>query len=210
VAAGVRHRYRVWFSKTGPLRFISHHDLMRVFQRAVRRAGIPVRFSQGFNPRPRISYLAPLPVYHEGLRELLVIDLQVPLPPSQLQTQLAAQLPPGLEIVGVEEIPANKRTRVSHFLYALHLPSPAQIDLSRASLDDLLIQRERKDGTAQSIRVGDYLRDISFQPDTIRIKLEVTEGRTIRPEELLRALNIFPHGTPEYPRIVRDAVEVED
>jgi len=209
VAAGARHRYRVWFEKSGPLPFISHHDLMRLFQRAVRRAGIPISFSQGFNPRPKISFLAPLPVYHEGLREILVIHLEEPLPTSQLRAELSSQLPQGLRIVQIETVPPGRKTRVSSFLYSVYLPLPPDFDPSAIPLQTLVVRRNRKDGTEQTLRVGDYLRDISFQPDSIRIKLDVTDGRTIRPEEFLRALGLFPVDASQHPRIVRDAVEVE-
>lgn len=210
MAAGVRHRYRVWFAKTGPLRFISHHDLMRLFQRAIRRADLPISFSQGFNPRPRISYLAPLPVYHEGLREILVIDLEQPRDPRQIIQDLSPQLPEGLRIVDLRQVPSNKRTRVTSFLYTLHLTSPLDAGFRPPAVHNLLIRRKSKNGAERTMLVADYLRGMSFQPDAICIKLEVIDGRTLRPEELLRALNLFLVHASEHPRIVRNAVEVEN
>ena len=68
-------RIRTRFRKTGELKAISHLDLMRTFERALRRTGLPLRMSEGFNPRPRLSFPAALPVGIEGLNEIMEFDL---------------------------------------------------------------------------------------------------------------------------------------
>ena len=71
----MRHRLAIRYAIKGDLRFLSHQDTLRLFQRAFNRAGIPIRFSEGFNPRPRISIAMPRPVGVESCDELLVIEL---------------------------------------------------------------------------------------------------------------------------------------
>jgi len=84
------------FSKEGEARFLSHHDLIRLFERALRRAGLPVRMTQGFNPHPKFAILSALPLGLEGEEEALEVHFDNPVPPAEALERLAAQLPPGI------------------------------------------------------------------------------------------------------------------
>jgi radical SAM-linked protein len=74
-----RSKFRVRFAKTGTLRFVSHHDLMHVFERIFRRADLPIPTSQGFNPRPRMWFAMPLALGIVGLREVLEFEVAASL-----------------------------------------------------------------------------------------------------------------------------------
>ncbi|MGH7145258.1 MAG: TIGR03936 family radical SAM-associated protein [Planctomycetota bacterium] len=87
------------FRKTGLLRFLSHHDLMTVFARAVRRAALPIRWTAGFNPQVRLSLPAALEVGVAALADPLELELTAWLPPPQVQARLNRCLPPDLQIV---------------------------------------------------------------------------------------------------------------
>ncbi len=93
-----RWRLRLCFSKTGRLRFISHLDFIRAFERAVRRAGLPVSMSEGFSPAPRIAYGWPLPVGMAGLGEYLDMELKRRVPPEEVAGRLNRSLPEGLTV----------------------------------------------------------------------------------------------------------------
>lgn len=82
------------FSKTGSLKFIGHLDLMRAMQRALRRSGLPVRYSQGFNPHILLSFAAPLGLGIEGMREVMELPLQTEVPPEHFVSELNKNLPP--------------------------------------------------------------------------------------------------------------------
>ena len=92
---------RLLFAKTGNAVWISHLDLMRVFQRAFRRGGILIRHSQGFTPRAHVSIALPLPVGQESVCELLDFDLAqgVVIPLEEIPARLNATLPAGLHVL---------------------------------------------------------------------------------------------------------------
>jgi radical SAM-linked protein len=87
---------KMWvvFSVRDRLKYIGHLDLMRFMQRALRRAGLPVRYSQGFNPHILLSFAAPLPVGTEGLREVMEVPLSEAIAPAAFVEQLNLALPP--------------------------------------------------------------------------------------------------------------------
>ncbi len=97
-------RLRIFFTKEGDLKYISHLDLMRLWHRAFRRAGIPLAYSGGFNPQPRISIAAPLPVGVTSHAEMMDVYLERRISPEVVSSALQAQLPRGIRILKVQEI----------------------------------------------------------------------------------------------------------
>jgi len=89
------------FAKTGDMRFISHLDLMRLFQRALRRAGIPVEITKGFSPHPRISIEPAIKLGLESRDLKAVFKLDDWVEPSQLKDRLQKKFPPGIELLEV-------------------------------------------------------------------------------------------------------------
>jgi radical SAM-linked protein len=102
--APVVQRLRVRYAKRGRLRFTSHRDVARAVERAVRRAGIPVAFSAGFSPHPKISYAGAAATGVASEAEYFEIGLVRPEPPPEVCSRLDAALPPGLDILGVDEV----------------------------------------------------------------------------------------------------------
>jgi len=102
-----QQKIRFEFQKVGELRFLSHLELMRALQRALRRAGIPLAFTQGFNPQPRLSLAQALAVGVEGLRELGDLELTQRMGPEEMLAAWNRQLPPELKILRAWEAPLN-------------------------------------------------------------------------------------------------------
>src|SRR5436190_6416679 len=100
----VRAKVRIRFRKNGDLRFISHHDLMRCFERMLRRAALPYHTTQGFNPKPRLVFAMPLSLGIVGCEEIAELELDEPLAAAEVCDRLARQAPPGIEILAVEPI----------------------------------------------------------------------------------------------------------
>lgn len=92
------------FQKTGDMRFISHLDLMRLFQRAMRRAGLPVAITQGFSPRLKISINRALKLGQESLDEALTVHMSKAVEPHMFIESLNKNLPQGIKITKAEEI----------------------------------------------------------------------------------------------------------
>ncbi|MDR3313935.1 MAG: TIGR03936 family radical SAM-associated protein [Oscillospiraceae bacterium] len=89
----------IWFEKRGRAKYISHLDLMRCLSRTVRRAGVPLWYTEGFHPHPYLNFPRPLPLGQEGLREPLLLRLEQPMPFDALCAGLNAALPEGLHVL---------------------------------------------------------------------------------------------------------------
>src|SRR5262245_64493343 len=95
----VVQRVRLRYAKRGRLRFTSHRDFARAFERALRRANVPMAYSAGFTPHPRISYLGAAPTGTASEAEYVEIGLAAALPADEVAARLDAALPAGLDIV---------------------------------------------------------------------------------------------------------------
>ncbi len=119
-------RYRLRFAKKGAARFLSHRDLMRLFERAGRRAGLPMAMTGGFNPHPRISLAPALKLGFEGWDEALEIDLSEQADPSAVALALNRTMPAGIAFGSAENLPAGRRSRVAACAYRVFLPAGMQ------------------------------------------------------------------------------------
>lgn len=100
-----RQRLLLTFAKGEEVKYISHLDLVRLWERALRRAGVPLAYSQGFNPQPKITVAAPLPVGFTGRAELIDVLLAGPVDLPDFARKVQGTLPGGVELLVVEEIP---------------------------------------------------------------------------------------------------------
>ena len=98
-------RLRITYRKAGMLRYIAHLDLMRTWERALRRAKLPLAYTQGFTPHARLALGAPLALGTVGERELLDVWMSPNVVPPELTRRLAAVLPDGLGLIAAEEVP---------------------------------------------------------------------------------------------------------
>ena len=111
-------RLRLTFSRGEEIKYISHLDLMRCWERALRRAEVPLAYSEGFTPHPRISLAAPLPIGVTSEAELMDISLQKSLSPYFFIQSLRKQLPLGIDILEVQQIPLVAPSLQSQVRYA--------------------------------------------------------------------------------------------
>src|SRR5262245_39674283 len=121
-AAGPTCKVRFRFAKAGPLRWLSHHDLLRTFERALRRAELPVRQTRGFHPKPRLVFALSLPLGVVGRAEVAELEFDEELPPAEVLQRLRGQCPPGLDVLDVVLIPPRQTAHVKGLCYALTVP----------------------------------------------------------------------------------------
>src|SRR3954451_17507900 len=117
-----RYKLRIRFAKQGDLRLVSHRDLMRTLERALRRAELPFSTTEGFNPKPRMSFPLPLGLGIEGRDELLELELREPVPPDEVRRRLAEHAPPGFAVRSVEPLALGDRARVDAVRYEVPIP----------------------------------------------------------------------------------------
>ena len=121
-------RLRIRYAKRGRLRFTSHRDFSRAFERAIFRARLPMAYSSGFNPHPRISYAGAAPTGSASEAEYLEIGLAEALDPAAVRAALEEALPDGLDVVEVVEAVGGSladRLEASHWLLDLEVEPEA-------------------------------------------------------------------------------------
>jgi radical SAM-linked protein len=148
-------RIRVRYAKRGRLRFLSHRDVARSVERAVRRAGIPVARSHGFSPHPRLSWIGAAPTGAASEAEYLEIGLARPVEPAELAAALDAALPDGLDVLAAVEAEGTPLAdRIDASEWRIELPGIPTDDLRAAaaaleSADTLVIERVTPSGRRQ-------------------------------------------------------------
>ena len=118
---GLPGRLAIRYAVEGDLRFISHHDTLRLFERALARAGIPVRYSEGFNPRPRFSVVVPRPVGVASRDELMVLEVTADLAADEALRRLQSQMPEGLTLLSAETLAPGARRVPCEVWYRLEI-----------------------------------------------------------------------------------------
>ncbi len=103
-------RLLIKFTKEGDIRYISHLDLLRVFQRAFRRTDIKLRYSQGFNPHPKISFAMPLSLGFESLGEYVEVETESGQSPEEIVRDLAESMPPGISVLACTPLAETSKT----------------------------------------------------------------------------------------------------
>lgn len=194
------------------LRFLSHAEMLRVFQRACVRAGISVHYSQGFNPRPKMSLPLPRPVGVESDEELLCLrvavdpdELRVANQESRIKAELSAQLPEGCELISINTAQADRsfQPRSATYIFTV-LPEYINEGL-RARIDRLLaseslnVQRqiEKKNSKfktqnlkLKNVDVRNFLKSIKLDDRSIIVECNISSAGSIRIEEILRLLEL--------------------
>jgi len=187
-------RIRIRFSKTGSMRFLSHLEMLNLFSRAVKRAGVPIRFSSGFHPHPKFSFATALSVGVESVAEYFDMEIASGYGAQRVREQLNSVLPEGMEILETFEIPlrgASLSTIMDKVRYRVSLPEgiadglPA---LSEAFLaQETYIHRREKQSKVIEIDLRKELYQLSAS-DTV---LEMLVGRG-KPIEFAAAITGLP------------------
>ena len=193
---GRRVKQRVRFTKLGKIRFLSHRDLARIWERSLRRSGVQVAYSEGFSPRPRLSFGLALSTGHESLGEYLDIDLAEDLDPADLPGIVTPSLPEGHDGAGRHRDPAGHRFPPAgrHQLQLAGGPARRRAGgdrgrhRPRAGARELPIEVERK-GTPVTFDARPAI--LAIPADGGLTAELATQPRSLRPAELLRALD--PH-----------------
>jgi len=206
IAALPRQRVRIRYSKGEAIKFISHHDEFRLWERALRRADVPLLYKQGFNPQPHIQFAAPLGVGITGDNELLDIILSPPTPVEVVAERLRATLPPGVVVRAVDEAPlaANALQNLiigadyTIILFAEAGEIPAALIEERIATfwqqETIWRERERK-GKRYTYNLRPLvfeLRDLGYdaaaEEHRIFLRVQMRSGATGRPDEVVDAL----------------------
>ncbi|MFO7741768.1 MAG: TIGR03936 family radical SAM-associated protein [Anaerolineae bacterium] len=192
-------RVRLTFSKEGWLIYSSHLDLMRVWERALRRAGAPLAYSGGYNPRPKLQLARALPLGHAGEAEWLDVWLEEPVPLEQLTRSLVPVLPEGLKVTQVQEVEPRApamQTQVVATEYRVVVDSDDSPETVRARIEGALTEEElphERRGKRYDLRP--LIEDLRLESAAdgkvvLTMRLSARPGATGRPEAVLDVLGM--------------------
>ncbi|OGO03484.1 MAG: hypothetical protein A2Y59_03875 [Chloroflexi bacterium RBG_13_52_14] len=194
-------RLRITFSRGEELKYITHLDLMRLWQRVLRRANIPLIYSQGFSPHPRISLAAPLAIGVTSSSELMDIYLERRLSPHFFIKSVKEQLPRGIDILEVAEVGVGLPSLQSQLRFAEYKvvldadKKPKEVEAAICSLleSDSLPWQHTRDKEIRKYDLRTLIEDIwlieSSPPEfAVGMRLRCDSDGTGRPEQVVSAL----------------------
>ena len=202
-------RLRVRYAKRGRARFTSHRDFGRAFERALRRAGVPMAYSSGFSPHPRISYANAAPTGAASEAEYLEIGLATPRDPVQVMGALDAALPPGLDILEVVAAPPGALAdQLTGSQWQVQLVGVGSAD-RRAAVDRFLAEHQVEVSrmTKNGLRTFDARSAVvALEVSDEGLLVTMAHGEPlVRPDDVLAALaRVWPAFAPsEVPVLTR-------
>lgn len=208
-------RIRIQYAKRGRLRFTSHRDFARALERGVRRAGVPIAFSSGFSPHPRISYASAAPTGAASEAEYAELALSAAVDPDWLREALDAALPPGIDVLAAVEAHAAgfaARMECSRWLIELAGVEPAALERAVAvflAAGEVPVERMTKHGMRTFDARGPVLTATAAAPDRPTsdrdapcaildlVVRHVTPS--VRPDDVLAALRVVADLEPPVP-----------
>jgi radical SAM-linked protein len=206
----IRFRY----NRGRELKYLAHLDMMSVFERALRRAGIDVAYSNGFNKRPAMIFGMPISLGMISIAEYADILLNGEIGSDVFMSRLNDKLPKGVEITEAAEIRGteNIMSAIAYARYTIEVEKDKDITSALTDMlneESILIEKEKKGHTvSKEIRKG----LISAVYDDGKIRLFMTSGQNenIKPEEFITALNRYSKKEIEAKEIVREEMYIRD
>ncbi|MEU5690462.1 TIGR03936 family radical SAM-associated protein [Actinosynnema sp. NPDC020468] len=212
-------KLRLRYAKRGRLRFTSHRDIARTFERALRRAGVPMAYSQGFSPHPKVSWVGAAPTGVASEAEYVEVQVVQAVDPEALRLALDAVLPPGLDVLEVVQSAGGtlpERIEASEWRVELPGVSPEVLSAAVAALlaaPSVEVERTTKDGrrildvrpAVVSAQVEAYSSDAGHdapelsRPCGILMTVVRQTTPTVRPDDVLSALRVVADLVPPVP-----------
>ncbi len=196
-------RFRIQYNKESPLQYIGNLDLHKVWERYLRRAHIPVAYSQGFHPQPKIQQAAPLPLGFLSQNDLIDVWVEPDTwTENVFLTHLQATQQPGIQILSVSSVPLNSPslpTLIQSSLYRVILLDPVNLSELNYRLSLLVardsIIRSRRNKTYDLRPLIEKIELIPLQEDCVAFEMQLSarEGATGRPEEIISEMGIDPY-----------------
>ncbi len=194
-------RLRIWFTENGKVRFVSHRDVARLFERALRKLRLPVAYSEGFSPRPKLSFGLALSVAHESDAEYLDVELTEHVGIEDLPGALSAALPDGIDVVGVAELEpgaASLQQAITSCTWSIEVLGAPPAEVTAAVAEALAaterpLERVRKGKTAVTdVRPAILaLEVVGPTGGGIELRADLaTSPVSLRPAELVEVLGI--------------------
>jgi radical SAM-linked protein len=195
IPAGTSHntqyqKLQVSYAKLGPAKYFGHLELIKIFTRALRRAQVALRFSEGFHPMPKVSFESALPVGIESRQEHFVVEVPLQVSPADIIERVNKQLPEGLTItncnVFTQQTPVQT-SKIGHYTVTLK-----EGTLSEAKLSDFLeratwpLRKTNQKGRVKTIDLKKAVANLRLSsPKAAQLTLRLSSGNHVRPTDVL-------------------------
>jgi radical SAM family uncharacterized protein/radical SAM-linked protein len=205
-------KLRVSYEKRGPAKYFGHLEMVKIFMRAFKRAKIPLRFSQGFHPAPKVSFEAALPVGTESLEEHFVIQVPLHVSRETIVKAVNAELPGGLKITACDTGDLRSAVRAKkrfHYTVMLREGAFSQDNLQGFfEKDTWVISKRNRKGRTRTIDLKSMIKRISISSKSeAEIVLEEGEGASVRPKDVLESIFGLSEETVRLATIIKRAAD---
>ena len=193
------------FEKRAAMKYIGHLDLMRTMQRAIRRADLPIAYSQGYNPQQKMNFAMALALGLESEAEYFEVELAEEMSAADFVERLNAALPEGIRILQadrIENAPKSLMSIVAWAMYAVRYPDEGKPEDAEARTKAFLEQKEiwttrrrkkKKQIVSKQVEIRQWIDYLLWEGDTMKMMLKTGSNGNLKPEEVLPIL--FPERT---------------
>lgn len=192
-------KVRIKYAKESEARFLSHLDAVRVLLRGARRANLPLCYSAGFSPKPKVSFSPPLPLGHTSETEYADFELETLRGQSEnLMASLAEKLPPGFKLLSIHPDPPEPLSQICGEVYEVLVRLSVNAKEFRTALnqilgEDTLTVKRTREGIEKSVDVRKLIVNIFFEPNgegsgVVSMMLNITPRGHTKPEEILQLM----------------------
>ena len=194
------NKYRLKFSKIGKIKYTGHLDLLKIFQRAVKRANLPISYSQGFNPHQIMSFAIPLPLGMESQAEYLDIQLDKHLENEYIKNELNKNMPIGMEILNIIKLKEGQKSAPSIVCigeYEILLDTNINKDNIQNFLNqkEINIERVSKKRGKETIKIVNIKEDIfnieCTHNNKIKVLISTGSAKNLKPDILVETIYKF-------------------
>lgn len=188
----MNNNYYLRYEKTENVKYVSHLDFVRMFGRALRRAHLPIAYSEGFNPHPLLGFALPLSVGYTSECEILEIALTEELPPDEIMERFNRVLPDGVKILSAHEGKSNMKKLDIALYQVFPEKTPAGI-AEFLAMDKILIEKKTKSGIKET-DIRPDIKDIKVTLGKIEMTLSAGSRNNLKPEVVIAAMNKYIAG----------------
>ena len=188
----LNNNYYLRYEKTENVKYVSHLDFVRMFGRALRRAHLPIAYSEGFNPHPLLGFALPLSVGYTSECEILEIALTEELSTDEIKESFNRVLPDGVKILSVHEGKSNMKKLDIALYQVFPEKTPAGI-VEFLAMDKILIEKKTKSGIKET-DIRPDIKDIKVTLGKIEMTLSAGSRNNLKPEVVIAAMNKYIAG----------------
>ncbi len=190
----VMYKVRIKFEKKDKMIYIGHLDLLKIFQRSIKRAKLPIKYSEGFNPHQEVVFALPLPLGFTTKADYVDIKLTTDMDTNEIKERLNNSTPNGLNIIDVKKI-ENEKNCASILGYGIyHIEGIVYTEEEINSFldqEEIIITKKTKKGKLKEENIKDKIKEIKVENNVLNIFIKIGSNGNLKPDLLMEKLNEF-------------------